>query len=90
MHIYADVTGQSIYTTRIAEASLLGSAVVAAVGAGLYPTLQESSQNMVKLAESFQPDYTRHLQYQFYVQKYQEIYQHIQGVMRDVSRHTSA
>ncbi len=45
---------------------------------------------MVKLAESFQPDYNRHLQYQFYVQKYQETYRQIKGVMHDLSRHASA
>jgi FGGY-family pentulose kinase len=90
MQIYADVLGQPLYTTRVAEASLLGSAVAAAVGAGLYPTLQESSRRMVKLAESFQPDYNRHLHYQFYVRKYQEIYRHIKGVMRDLTRHASA
>ena len=89
MQIYADVIGQPIYTTRVAEASLLGSAVAAAVGAGLYPTLQEASKHMVKITGEHQPDCARHEEYQFYVQKYQEIYQQLKHTMHDVTRHTS-
>ncbi|MEZ4715730.1 MAG: FGGY-family carbohydrate kinase [Caldilineaceae bacterium] len=37
MQIYADVTGVSLTTTAETEASLLGSAIVAAVGAGSIP-----------------------------------------------------
>lgn len=89
MQIYTDVIGQPIYTTRIAEASLLGSAVAAAVGAGLYPTLQEASRRMVKIAGEYQPDYARHEAYQFYVQKYRETYHQLRQVMHDITRHTA-
>jgi sugar (pentulose or hexulose) kinase len=43
---------------------------------------------MVSIADSYQPDATRHEQYQFYVKKYQETYQHIKNVMHDVTLHT--
>ncbi len=88
MQIYADVIGQPLYVTRVPEASLLGSAVAAAVGAGLYSTLQEASRRMVNIAGSYQPDASHHEQYQFYAKKYQETYQHIKNVMHDVSLHT--
>jgi ribulokinase len=89
MQIYADVIGQPIYTTRVGEASLLGSAVAAAVGAGIYRTLPEASKHMVKITGEHQPDCTRHGEYQFYVKKYQEIYQQLKHTMQDVTRHTS-
>jgi ribulokinase len=90
MQIYADVIGQPIYTTRIAEASLLGSAVAAAVGAGMYSTLQEASHKMVQAANQFQPDLDRHEQYKFYAEKYRELYQQVKPTMHDVTRHISA
>jgi ribulose kinase len=90
MQIYADVIGQPIYTTRVAEASMLGSAVAAAVGAGLYPTLAEASRNMVKIAGKYEPDADCHQQYEFYFQQYQETYRQLKHVLHDVTRHTSA
>ena len=90
MQIYADVIGQPIYTTRVTEASLLGSAVAAAVGAGMYPSLQEASQNMVAISGDYQPDQGRRQQYQFFVQKYRETYQQLRDVMHDITRHGSS
>ncbi len=86
MQIYADVIGKPIYTTRVAEASLLGAGVAAAVGAGWYPTLEEAAHNMVTISGEYQPDLTRHQQYQFYVQKYQETYHQLKSVMHAVTR----
>ena len=90
MQIYTDVIGQPIYTTRVTEASLLGSAVAAAVGAGMYPSLQEASKNMVAISGEYQPNQGRHQQYQFFVQKYRETYQQLRNVMHDITRHGSS
>ncbi|MCC6614966.1 MAG: xylulose kinase [Anaerolineae bacterium] len=87
MQIYADVAGKTIYTTRVAEASLLGSAVAAAYGAGVFPTLAEASRAMVQISGEYQPDSERHAQYQFYASKYRELYQQLRPVMHDVARH---
>jgi FGGY-family pentulose kinase len=86
MQIYADVLGQPIYITRVPEASLLGSAVLAAVGAGLYPTPADASRHMVAVVGEYQPDPERHQAYQFFVQKYQETYQQLRGVMHSISQ----
>ncbi|MCL4249887.1 MAG: xylulose kinase [Anaerolineae bacterium] len=87
MQIYADVIGKTIYTTRVAEASLLGSAVAAAHGAGLFPTLGAASRAMVEISGEYQPDGARHAQYQFYAGKYRDVYQQLRPVMHDVARH---
>ncbi|MBE0704215.1 MAG: xylulose kinase, partial [Afipia sp.] len=87
MQIYADVAGKTIYTTRVAEASLLGSAVAAACGAGAFPTLAEASRAMVQIGGEYRPDSERHAQYQFYADKYREVYQQLRPVMHDVARH---
>jgi ribulokinase len=90
MQIYADVLGQPIYTTRVAEASLLGSAVAAAVGGGLYSSLAEASQAMVNVQGEYRPDTTRHEQYAFYAQQYREVYRHLRPVMHTVALHEAA
>ncbi len=89
MQIYADVTGQPIYLTRVAEASLLGAAVAAAVGAGLYPSLQTAARNMTQITDVYEPDKSRHEQYQFFACKYQETYQQLKGIMHDVTQHVA-
>ncbi len=89
MQIYADVIGKPIYLTRISEASLLGAAVSAAVGAGLYPTLEQAAKSMTQITGIYQPDMTRHEQYQFFARKYQETYQQLKGIMQDMSQHVA-
>lgn len=89
MQIYADVIGQPIYLTRIPEASLLGAAACAAVGAGLYPTLQDASRSMTKISGVYKPDMVRHKEYRFFAGKYQETYQQLKGVMHDVTKHVA-
>ena len=73
MQLYADVLGRALYTTRVSEASLLGSAVVAAVGAGAFPDLQSASEAMVTIHGEYQPDMDNFAAYQFY--------------LRNISRH---
>jgi ribulokinase len=89
MQIYADVLGKPIYTTTQPEACLLGSAVVAAMGAGAYPTLVEASRNMVEEATVTQPDPARHNAYRFYAQKYQETYPRMKELMREMTAHVA-
>jgi ribulose kinase len=85
MQIYADVTGRTLSVTREPEASLLGSAIVAAVGAGLYPDLAAAAGQMVAVERAYQPDAQRHLEYAFYVRQYQETYQQMHALMRKMS-----
>lgn len=87
MQIYADVIGAPIFITRVTEASLLGSAVVAAVGAGAYPDLVTASQQMVQVTTSYQPNIENHNAYAFYLAQYQETYQQLKTLMRTMSHH---
>ncbi|MBK8022599.1 MAG: xylulose kinase [Chloroflexi bacterium] len=90
MQIYADVIGQPIVLTRVPEASLLGTAVAAAVGAGWFPTLPEASRKMTRVTGEYLPDPERHQQYQFYVDQYRQTYQQLKTVMHNVTRHSTA
>ncbi len=86
MQIYADVVGQPLYVTRESEASLLGSAVVAAYGAGLYPDLASASRQMVSISHEYTPDEASHAEYAYYLQKYQETYRQLRDLMQEMNR----
>lgn len=85
MQIYADVCGQPLHVTREPEASLLGSAVVAAVGAGLYPDLATAAQQMVVIERQFTPYPQRHAEYAFFVRQYQDTYRSLRDLMRKMN-----
>lgn len=87
MQIYADVVGQPLAVTREPEASLLGSAAVAAVGAGLFPDLAAAARAMVAVAREYRPDPERHAAYAFYVSQYQATYRQLRDLMRNMSAH---
>jgi ribulokinase len=86
MQIYADVLGMPIYTTREPEASLLGSAVVAAVGAGAYADLPGASRAMVEIAGVTQPNMEHHELYHDYLRMYQATYPQLKELMHTMTR----
>lgn len=90
MQIYADVLGMPLYTTRFPEATMLGSAVVAATGAGAYPSLVEASRNMVEVTGEYQPDLQKHTEYGFFMRQYQETYQQLKSLMKTMNKKLAA
>lgn len=50
--IYADVTGRTLKLSGSAQAPALGSAIHAAVAAGVYPSIKEAAEKMGKLKDS--------------------------------------
>jgi ribulose kinase len=58
MELYADVTGCTVTEPVVDEAVLLGTGMVAAVGAGLYPTLGDASRAMRQDTRAREPNAT--------------------------------
>ena len=90
MQMHADVTGVPISLTEVGDAVVLGSCMLAAVGAGLYKDIQEAAANMVHEIDRLEPDAERHEQYQYYVDKYTESYPRMQDLIHDVVDHEAA
>jgi len=86
MQIHADVTGVPITLTEVGDAATLGSAVLAAVGAGIYSNIQEAGKVMVHETEVVTPDQSRHEEYQFYVDAYIDTYSRMQELVHAVTR----
>ena len=54
--IQADIYNKEVVTTEIEEATVLGSAIIAAVGAGIYKDYNEAADNMVQVKKRYFPN----------------------------------
>jgi FGGY-family pentulose kinase len=87
MQMHADVSGVPISFTRVAEGPVLGSAMLAAVGAGIYPDVQAAAERMVHTERTIEPDPARHEEYEFWVERYIETYPQLRELMHKSVRH---
>lgn len=85
MQMHADVSGVPITFTEVGDAVILGGAILSAVGAGLFPSIQEAAGTMVHETDTIEPDSARHEEYQFYVDAYAETYPQMRGLVHRVS-----
>jgi xylulokinase len=53
--IQADVYGLPVSTLEVEDATLLGAAILAAVGAGLFKSIEEGADQMVQLKKTYTP-----------------------------------
>jgi xylulokinase len=70
----ADVFGYPVKTVASAEAPALGVAILAGVGAGLFPSVQEACAGIIQEQTSVQPNSANHAEYQKYYALYGELY----------------
>ncbi len=87
MQIHADVSGVPIILTQSPDAPALGSAILAAVAAGLYPDPSTAAGQMVRVAARIEPDTQRHAAYQFYVDQYIATYPRLKELMHAMALH---
>lgn len=74
LQIIADVAGLPIHLPEVADATSLGTAMCAAVGAGAFTDLPAAGAAMVRLASSIEPDLTASLVYDQGYGRYRETY----------------
>jgi sugar (pentulose or hexulose) kinase len=89
MQMHADVSNVPIQLTKVGEGPALGSAMLAAVGAGLYADLAEAADKMVHEDRTIEPDKARHEEYQFYMERYAELYPAVKDEMHKVVNHVA-
>ncbi|WP_026459908.1 FGGY-family carbohydrate kinase [Schaalia suimastitidis] len=87
MQMHADVTGVPVTLTEVGDAVVLGSCMLAAVGAGHYASIQEAAAHMVRETERIEPRADVHGEYQFYLEKYMETYPRVQDLSHDMVDH---
>ena len=80
MRIHADVCGQPLTVTEVADAPALGSAILAAKAAGHYVTIEEAAGAMVHVARHIEPDRTAHESYLDVYGRYKALYRALETV----------
>lgn len=80
--IKADMANVKIVTVQGQETAALGAAILAAKGAGAYPSTELASRKMVKLNASFLPDSKRHQQYRHVYDRYVKLSDTLQQFWR--------
>jgi xylulokinase len=77
--IQASMYGLPVQTLKMPDASVLGAAIAAAVGAKLYASLEEAAAEMVKAEQVFEPEpswqKTYNIQYESYIEAYKGLSQ---------------
>jgi len=77
--IKADVLGVPLVLPRTTVGSPFGAAIVAGMGAGVFPDVSKSLQEMVHLERRFEPNPVNHERYMRFYRIYRDIYQHLKG-----------
>ncbi len=89
LQLHADVSNLPITFTKVPDAAVLGSAILAAVGAGRYPNMQEAARHMVHTSHRIEPNQQRHKEYQFFVEKYIATYPQMRNLVHEMAQHVS-
>lgn len=90
MQMHADVSNVPLVFTDVTEGPILGSAMLAGVGAGLFSDLPAAADAMVKVVEVLEPDAEAHEAYQFNYQAYLDTYPAMKDLMGRMSAHQDA
>jgi sugar (pentulose or hexulose) kinase len=79
MQLTADVFGLPASRPHLYEASGLGAAIDAAVGAGIHPNFPAAIKEMTRIGETFEPDAKVHARYdELYYGVYKQMYPRLQ------------
>ena len=89
LQAHADVANVKLTVPKVSEAPCLGSAILGAVAARAFGSIEEAADAMVKPARIIEPDPQRHEQYMFYFNKYKELYHLLKDWMHDVTNHAA-
>ncbi len=73
--IQADIIGSKIVKTRVEEATAMGAAILAFIGAGRFKDVQEATENMVRVDKHYLPDEKAHNIYNNMFQAYTKLYE---------------
>lgn len=72
--IVADVTGKPVKVPVVKEATALGAAILAGVGVGLYPSLEEAVAQTVQWDRTFTPDAANRAVYDALYENWKQLY----------------
>lgn len=82
----ADTFGMKVTTVSSKEGPALGAAILAGVGAGVYPSVQEACRRVVKTKTEQEPDPANSAEYEKYYSIYRELYPALKDTYTDLAK----
>ncbi|MCE5187631.1 MAG: carbohydrate kinase [Eubacteriales bacterium] len=80
MQIRADILGVPILTMECAEAGTLGTGILAGTSTGIFSSLQEACESLVRVKKVFEPNAGNRDFYQSQFEKYMSLYERLKAV----------
>ncbi len=84
LQLTADILGAPVRRPKVTEAGVLGAAIIAAVGAGVWSSYDEAVERMVSLDRTFEPRTEVHEAYEPQYEKYRQIWPLIKNYLRSL------
>ena len=85
LQIVADVMGRPVVKPQVNEAGVLGAAILAGTGCGVFSSLDEGVGTMVKLERTFYPRQQVQQRYDERFQQYRRLWPLIQDYLREIT-----
>lgn len=90
MQLHSDVAGVPIIFTEVADAAILGGAILAATGSGQFDSIPDAAKAMVHETDRIEPDKQVHDDYKFYVDAYADTYPALRELVHGMSSHVAS
>jgi xylulokinase len=87
MQVKADVTGRAVSVVDVPEATALGAALLAGIGAGEFATAAEAATAVRRPATVYEPDPARHAKY---TRLYEDVFESVYPALREVNHRIAA
>lgn len=84
--IQADVTGFPHVTINVDEGPALGAALLAGVGAGVYPSVEAACKAVIKVEKQTDPCTVNHAAYDRFYAVYRALYAQLKGQFNEIAR----
>jgi xylulokinase len=84
VQLCADILGRPFVVPRVNEAGVLGAAILAGVGCGVFPSIKDGVESMVHLERRFEPDPEQQRLYDGRFEKYRRLYPLLADYLRDI------
>lgn len=85
LQMHADTAAKPIQLTACPDGPALGSAMLAAVGAGLYRDIADAASHMVHVTRTIEPDLAAHERYRPYLDLYTQTYPALAPLMHHMT-----
>ena len=84
LQLTADILGQPIARLQVSECGVLGAAILAGVGSGVFSSAAETAEAVVRITHTFEPSPETHALYRERLERYQQLYPLLKDYLHDL------